>query len=275
MQVINNFPKELNHKPQVDYVTYTAYENAGPRRLANSACYSTHMSHLDKCGFLLEPNDTCKSVDSDTYLKFISLCIENQIIPENVHPYIEDNKIYLYLPNYLYNRHTNYITMCCYRWCAAVPKMIWQLVQHMENNSNEFTFWQALHFAMATWVIGVGHNFATITNVNYSLYYPNRSKLLSSSLAMKVYFEIHRDKRPNKQPWTYTEIDLIANQLDPATPPEKTIKIPWSTQPVSTNRKMMLESIDSLLTEKWTPLYKMKNPTPAKLLEEYDKLATS
>lgn len=246
---IKEFPKEINVTNVSDYVTYTAYEPGEPVRREGAACYAGHMNRLKELSFKLEPQAKYTSVPNATYLEWIGLCKQAGLIPESVLEYVENEKNYLWIPAKLYDRHTVYITMCCYRWSASCPKMIWQLVEHMKRIPG-ITFWQALHYALGSWTTGTGHSFSNISKGPYA---HGVNLLLSEGLAIKYYCSMPLHDRPKSSDFTYQQMGQIAGTLDP----KQTCK---------------MGSLDEILTEKWTPLFQLETLNAESIKATYEKL---
>ncbi len=254
-----DIPKGIKKAP-TDYIEYSTYVDGHLKHTGSNrkACYSGIMYSLTTVGFHCCPVATSSGLPPEHYLKWMRLCQEYQLVPKSTQPYVDKGGNYLIIPGGVYDRHWVYAALCCYRWSSAYANMVWQIVEHVEKLEG-ITFWQALHYGLATHCKGVNHNFLSINNVSGPYGGRKTSHDLAYSLAIPVFFSqsVEERKRLNNS-YTITAIAAIAKQLGGQENGKATLYI---------------EAFEDLLTPKWTALYREEKPTKETLLALYNEAA--
>lgn len=261
----DDFPEDLKDHSN-DYVTYTAIEKKKEHDRENAACYSAYYGKLGTVGVLCKHPADRICIAPEVYLRWMELCKLHGIVPKEAEAYVENEKNYLRIPEAKYDRHVCYAAICCYRWTTHLLRMVWKIVKDCERS--DITFWQALHFGLANHVAGTGHSFSSI--VCPAVYSNNSHLNLAHSLAFKPFFEKSVEERKKITGQTVNAIAEISSKLGTQTsgPPKIVNKYPVPTFVYS----LGIESVDELLTDKWTPLYRIENPTKETLADYYNSV---
>lgn len=195
-------PQEIVHAEK-DSVSYSIAHSPFGKKLTqkhSDICYRNCMTALPTYEYHLYPN--AKSIlPSEIFLKWISLCKENEIIPHEADATSTNGLNSLFVPHKSYNRHLVYATLCCYRWSENKAKIPYETVKITESG---LPFFQALHYALAkhlTFEHG-NHSFLPIVNLSstssfYNIcgYGKGNKHYLPWSIVGKYFFTVQKDGR--------------------------------------------------------------------------------
>lgn len=278
--MIAQCPAEIKNSPN-DYVSYYVVKNGkltGKQR--DDICYHQVMTTLESVELQLVPRHANEGAASkDLYLEWMKLCWDNGLIPPEVSYGVDNGLNVLTVPKHGYDRHWVYAALCCYRFADAFARMVWLVVENMKQANDQFTFWQALHYAMAVeYSYGAGHSFSHICKGASSPYNTTSPNInLASSIAIREFFKKPVAERKKVTGYTNTHINALADSLGgfEAVPPPESVKDsakPVGYRPPAPRKPVLrVESLTELLTSKWTPLYLFERPTNKELRAIYEQ----
>jgi hypothetical protein len=172
-------------------------------------------------------------------------------VSDKTEAYVEDGVPKMRIPRGT-SHHRVYSAMCAYRWAESMSPFAWEVVRFVEDFPN-VTIWQALHYAMAVHVSGIGHNWCNvgITDMKYGYVYMNsgQSYNMAISLAFPLFWHKTEDELKAITGRTCDAVQKVADSIGPAVLTGKArMKVPALL--IDGHAK----SCD-VLNEKWTPLY--------------------
>ena len=179
------------------------------------------------------------------------LCQKNGCVPlEHTIFYSEKDKNYFKLSCNNFNYNITYAALCCFRWAENQPALPWTVVNILRINP-KINFFQALHYAMLTYVSNYGHNFIplAIMRGNYGQF-PLQQTSLIHSIGMYHFFlgkESFASKEKNQNN-CYVAIEKQIKALG-FTPKD------YSAGPVAL---FDVQQEENILDERWAKFY---NPT--------------
>jgi hypothetical protein len=271
--MITKCPVAIKNGPN-DYVEYAVNTGDRAKDMGEKVCYHDVMRSLDKSELLIRPhNSQGVRASKDLYLAWMRLCQEHGLIPDKVEVYVEKDKNYLKIPGGIYDKHWIYATLCCYRFADAFARMVWLVVENVDRCKGDFTFWQALHYAMAAeYSYGSGHSFSYISASGYTPYDGGNAKDdLGSSIAIPLFFAKSVSARKKIDGYTNTAISKVASKLGGSE--TKDVKLEGYSRPVQKPFPVLrIDRMGDLLTPRWTPMYQLKNPTSKQLRELYEQV---
>jgi len=264
-------PSEVQNATN-DHVEYMVVEKDQQQDMGSRVCYSNIMSSLESGSFQLRPHnqdDACSP--NDLYLAWMQLCRDNGLIPDKVEFFIEDGKNSLKVPGGIYDKHWVYATLCCFRFADSYQRLIWLVVENMKHSSGVFTFWQALHYAMAMeYTYGPGHSFSYIAKSSYDGYGIGGRNDLCSSLAIALFFRQSVEERKQLSGCTNENIKKLADKLGGSR--RELTTVPGYSKPVPKDVPIFkIGFMADLLTARWTPMYQLDSPTKDHLQLLYEE----
>ena len=275
--MIAQCPTEIKNSPN-DFVAYYVVKDgktSGDKK--EDVCFHQIMPSLESAELRLVPRHANEgAVSNDLYLEWMKLCWDNGLIPPAVSYGIDNGLNELTVPKHEYDRHWVYAALCCYRFADAFARMVWLVVENMKQADGKFTFWQALHYAMATeYSYGVGHSFSYICKgaSPYNATSPNIN--LASSIAIREFFRQPVLDRKKDVGYTNAHINTLADSLGgfevvPSPEPAKDATgLRRYKPPVPKKPILRVESLTELLTSNWTSLYLIEKPTNKELQAIY------
>lgn len=256
-------PAELKKRGD-DYVSYTAIDKNGKRTKHDHVCYATHMQKLPEHSFELLPRRTAEdwkdwAIDGESYLRFVELFKDNGLIDPTVKAEIDDTgALKMHIPIGM-SRHRVYSAMCAFRWAESLAPFVYTILK-LSNDRKELSFWQILHYAMATQVASCGHNWCNIAQTRadcgyiYSCY--GMGYNLGMSLCMPLFWYQTDEALAKLSGATHSQIDNIAIAVAPCKTKDGLkygMALPTLLVSGSPDDKPMKNDV---LNPMWTPLYK-------------------
>lgn len=266
------FPKDVTNKGN-DLVAYKSRymdEKLKPKGhfvadSKNAACYWSHMQTLNQLELTCMPNETQKSLlPPEIYMRWMNLCKDHGLVTADSTPYTEKDLNYLVLPGAGHTRHELYASLCCYRWAENLACMPYAVVALLDMKP--LNFYQALHYAMAKWVIYVNHSFCNIDTNGASTMYDYRKSLrdawyLPHGMAVSFFFTKNENGRsPAMEPSTTPTCTCVLNS----------IRDVFGLETYPKEKEYCVTAMENLLWECWTPLYKMPEWNKRHIDERYN-----
>lgn len=247
-------------KVKSDTVSFTTIDNKTEKKFdyANQACYGGFMASLPNYLFICKPCGGF-SIDNNDYLKWMSLCHKNNLLPISSEYYIEKDKPYAKIPGGNVSKHLIYTALCCYRFAESVGPLVYSVVRLTEEKP-KLDFFQILYYAMSKYAPTTGHNFSYMCTASLAFYGKNKNSRidLCHSIGMKWFFAPDEmgDSEASKAKTTGATNDTLhsyCTKID--------VKIP-------------IKDPSLALLAKYTPLYKVEagdTKSLKKLAENIDK----
>lgn len=264
-------PNEIQNKAN-DYVTWSIQEGNTTIDRETQVCYSKDMKQLTTVGFYLRPCLDKSQLPNAHFLEWITLCKKNKLIPECAIGHVDADKNYLTLPVGCGDHSLIYAALCCYRWSDSFARMVWQIIEHTRAYPH-LSFFQLLHYGLAQhYTYGAGHSFSPVYVSSYGPYGNNEKYDLAQLIAVKQFYMSYTpDQRNKSKDASYavnTYIGNMASNLGGFNI-EEVANGPYKTQKRSPI--LYISNLEDLLTDRWTRLYNVENPTKEVLKKLYDE----
>jgi hypothetical protein len=241
---------------ETDTVTYYYQEpGVSEKKEKTYVCYAGHMSKLSNCDFWLCPDKYSAATsncncDGDVYLQWISLLKQNNVIPHEVEASVENNKLYMYVPNKNYSKHRVYATLCAYRWAESLARLPYAVVKLCEQHPN-LPFWQIWHYACGENIKLIGHSWHhLLITASIKSIYANYGQTfnLANSLAIPLFW-LNLSKAGTG--YTCRELSVISTAIGPITSQSGYVFPSLLVNGLSNNDQ------NDVLNPRWSILYKI------------------
>lgn len=277
--MVTKVPDEIKNACD-DYVSYDYIDLKTGETVTkeNRPCFSSVFSNSLKVPKntelrLFSNNTHNVRLDEDRYMEWMRLCQENGLVVSNAEIYTEKDDKGVNI-NVLKFKRTDcdesvfYSTLCCYRFSDSFLRMIWLIVENMLKSNGEFTFWQAFHYGLVKeCACSIGHSFtrlnkySSLYNEGGGPYNNNKRNDLLHTLAVKHFFkDMSREEREKMVGGcVYEKIDRIMSKIG-------------HSQHIPNKTNFTIKNMEELLTDKWTPMYFVEDPSYNKYLKLYEKI---
>lgn len=242
-------------RPSSDRVTFEVFACKNKKFISNvknSACYGQYMKNLSQYIFQCKPNNGSSNLPGECFLYLIDLCKKHGMMPADTIGVVEDRCNYLSFDGSKTDRHIAYTTLCWYRWCDSKPDFIYRFIRMIDEYPH-LTIWEILHYSLIKEGISASaHSFVNMSTVSiYSTVALQNN--LAVSIAMKLFYSDSYKKFREGSGYAMSAqcIKNYANNL---------------------GKPLTFAKIDDLLSGKFTPLYKLDNPTKKTLHALYKEI---
>ena len=255
-------PDNIKNSPD-DYVAWSVIKS-GKAYPDTGICYNQIMTDLGNICLELTPRQKPEFRTSpEIFTEWMGLCKQEKLIPPDVKITTDEGQNKLYIPSG-FDKHWTYAALCCYRFSDCFARMVWFVMENMKQSSSHITFWQALHYAMAMeYTYGSGHSFSYVSKDGAGVYDSCDYKTnIASSVGLSLFFQKPMADRAK-----------VASRTNDAVKAESEKLGDWKWEGNKKKAVLLVSPLEELLADKWTPLYKISNPTKEKMLEAYKSVA--
>lgn len=253
-----NLPDKIaKFAPKHDHVSYGVYyvKEELEYTYKDTACYGNihNTDESRKINVHCFPNKQ-SALSNETYLKWMDICQENGLFPDDAKFYINDEKQVLDLVHFN-NKHKFYIALCCYRFADSYPAIAWTTVELYNKNIN---FFQALHYALAKHYVPKWgcHSFCAIASTdNYYAYFGNNFWLMPKTCLLGS-ISLYR----------FVNTPVVADSASYTTGYVNSPVLKLGFKPNEFN-SLSVSHLDHLLWKEWEEFYKNPDLTKPQLVE--------